>query len=116
MDWTNPAEIRRTWYHKELERHACGRRPSGPWSPAQTVDDFADYLGLDRRNGTISLWSWMCRRGSHWARKSLSVNVFENLPAGSCWTITCLEILPMELLQIFDIEAGAVLAEMRSAT
>ena len=48
--------------------------------------------------------------------KSLSVNVFENLPAGSCWTITCLEILPMEFLQIFDIEAGAVLAEMRSAT
>jgi hypothetical protein len=40
----------------------------------------------------------------------------ENLPAGSCWTITCLEILPMEFLQIFDIEAGAVLAEMRSAT
>jgi hypothetical protein len=49
-------------------------------------------------------------------KKSLSVNVFENLPAGSCWTITCLEILPMEFLQIFDIEAGAVLAEMRSAT
>jgi hypothetical protein len=48
--------------------------------------------------------------------KSLSVNVFENLPAGSCWTITCLEILPMEFLQRFDIEAGAVLAEMRSAT
>jgi hypothetical protein len=30
--------------------------------------------------------------------------------------LKCLEILPMEFLQIFDIEAGAVLAEMRLAT
>jgi hypothetical protein len=58
MDDTNPAEIRRTWYHTQLEPDASDRRPSGPWSPAQTVDDFADYLGLDRRNATIH-----CGRG-----------------------------------------------------
>jgi hypothetical protein len=39
-----------------------------------------------------------------------------SLPKSKQAFLTCLEILPMEFLQIFDIEAGAVLAEMRSAT
>jgi hypothetical protein len=74
--------------------------------------------GPDHRDATIALPWRTYRAGGHSARKPLGEGVREL--AGRVvldhQALECLEILPMEILQIFHVEAFAVLAEMGSAT